>query len=67
MKFLLTILCITFVFYNNIAEAETKKVCIDKVSSDGKLVKNKDGKQVQDCKEVKVHKKLEGTLVPEKK
>jgi hypothetical protein len=47
--------------------AETKKVCIDKVTKDGKPVKDKDGKQVQDCKEMKVHEKLEGTKVPDKK
>lgn len=35
--------------------AETEKVCI----------KNSQGKEV--CKQVKVHKKLEGTKVPEKK
>lgn len=53
------------------AEPETKKVCIDKVDK-GKPVLDKDGKPVQTCKEVKVHKKLEGTKVedakkPEKK
>lgn len=47
--------------------AETKMVCIDKVTKDGKPVMGKDGKQVQDCKQMKVHKKLEGTKVPEKK
>jgi len=45
---------------------EVKKVCIDKVTKDGKPVLDKNGKQVQDCKEMKVHKKLEGTKVPEK-
>ena len=47
--------------------AEVKKVCVDKVTNDGKKVLGKDGKPVQDCKEIKVHKKLEGTKVPEKK
>lgn len=47
--------------------AEVKKVCIDKVTKDGKPVLDKAGKQVQECKEMKVHKKLEGTKVPEKK
>lgn len=47
--------------------AEVKKVCVDKVTKDGKPVLDKAGKQVQDCKEMKVHKKLEGTKVPEKK
>ena len=46
--------------------AEVKKVCVDKVTKDGKPVLDKAGKQVQDCKEMKVHKKLEGTKVPEK-
>lgn len=49
------------------AEAEVKKVCVDKVTNDGKPVIGKDGKPVQECKEIKVHKKLEGTRVPEKK
>lgn len=47
--------------------AETKKVCIDRMTKDGKVVMGKDGKPAQDCKEMKVHKKLEGTKVPEKK
>ena len=37
---------------------EMKKVCHDTVIK---------GKTVQDCKVIKVHKKLEGTNVPEKK
>ena len=46
---------------------ETKKVCVD-VKKDGKdVVDPKTGKTKQSCKEVKVHKKLEGTKVPEKK
>jgi hypothetical protein len=40
------------------AEAEKKKVCHKE------MVK---GKEVEKCKEIKVHKKLEGTNVPEKK
>ena len=39
--------------------AQIKKVC--------KTVKNKEGKEVQQCKNIKVHKKVEGTVVPEKK
>lgn len=45
---------------------ETKKVCVD-VIKDGKPVKNKDGTVKQQCKDVKIHKKHEGTKVPEKK
>ena len=41
------------------AEApKTKQVCID--------TKGKDGKVVKQCKTVKIHKKFEGTKVPEK-
>lgn len=47
-------------------ENKTKKVCLDKLTKDGKVVMGKDGKPVQDCKDVKVHKKLEGTKVPPK-
>ena len=50
-----------------LAEAEIKEVCKDKVDKAGKVVKGKDGKVVQECKKIKVHKKLEGTKVPEKK
>lgn len=46
---------------------EAQKVCVDKLGKDGKPVPGKDGKPVQVCKQVKVHKKLEGTAVPEKK
>jgi hypothetical protein len=50
------------------AEAEVKEVCHDKVDKAGKPVMDKKtGKQAQDCKKVKVHKKLEGTDVPVKK
>lgn len=49
------------------AEAQVKEVCHDKVGKDGKPVTGKDGKVVQDCKKIKVHKKLEGTEVPVKK
>jgi hypothetical protein len=46
-----------------LAEAEIKEVCHDKVGKDGKPVM-KDGKAVQVCKKIKVHKKLEGTEIP---
>jgi hypothetical protein len=50
-----------------IAEAEIKEVCHDKKDKAGKVVNGKDGKPVQECKKIKVHKKLEGTEIPEKK
>lgn len=46
---------------------ETKKVCVDIKDKEGKPVKNKDGSVKQNCKEVKQHKKHEGTKVPDKK
>jgi hypothetical protein len=49
------------------AAAEIKEVCLDKVEKAGYPVKDKAGKVKQECKKIKVHKKLEGTKVPEKK
>jgi len=50
------------------AEAEQKEVCHDRVDKAGKpVVDKKTGKPAQDCKMIKVHKKLEGTEVPVKK
>ena len=50
------------------AAAEIKEVCTPKVDKAGKPVMDKKtGKQAEDCKKIKVHKKVEGTKVPEKK
>jgi hypothetical protein len=47
---------------------ETKKVCVDVKDKAGKEVKDpKTGKVKQNCKQVKQHKKLEGTTVPDGK
>jgi hypothetical protein len=47
---------------------ETKQVCVDVKDKNGKDVIDPKTKKVkQNCKEVKQHKKLEGTKVPEKK
>ena len=47
---------------------ETRKVCVDVKDKEGKPVKEKDGKVRQNCKDVKVHKKLEGAeKVPDPK
>ena len=41
---------------------ETKKICVDLQGKDGKpVIDPKTKKPKQDCKEVKVHKKHEGT------
>jgi hypothetical protein len=49
------------------AKPATKKVCVDVKDKEGKPLKNKDGSPRQNCKEVKQHKKHEGTKVPDKK
>ena len=50
------------------AAAEIKEVCKDRKDKAGKVVMDKKtNKPAQDCKKIRVHKKLEGTKVPEKK
>jgi hypothetical protein len=49
------------------AGGEEKEVCEVVKDKAGKVVKNKDGSDKQTCKKIKVHKKLEGTKVPDKK
>jgi len=48
------------------AEGKTKEVCRDKVDKAGNVVRDKSGKTTKVCKKVKVHKKVDGTQVPEK-
>lgn len=55
MKLLLTVVLVLGV--GSAYAAETKRVCHDVVVK---------GKTVQQCKNIKVHKKVEGTKVPEK-
>ena len=52
---------------SSFAGGEMKEVRHDKKDKAGKVVNGKDGKPVQECKKIKVHKKLEGTEIPEKK
>jgi len=66
MKKFIALLLITLIATAAVG-AEKEKVCIDKIGKDGKTVVDKAGKPQQECKEIKVHKKLEGTKVPEKK
>jgi hypothetical protein len=48
------------------AEAVVKEVCTPKVDKAGKAVMDKKtGKQAEDCKKIKTHKKVEGDKVPE--
>jgi hypothetical protein len=66
MKKVIFGLCLLLVA-NAYAGGEEKKVCENKTDAKGKAVMGKDGKTVQVCKTIKVHKKLEGTTVPTKK
>ena len=50
----------TYAFSVSAFAAETKKVCV-------KEYDNKTKKEKEVCKTIKVHKKLEGTKIPEKK
>lgn len=55
-------------FVNAEAPKEKTKVCVDVKDKEGKDVIDPKTKKVkQNCKEVKVHKKLEGHEVPVKK
>jgi hypothetical protein len=66
MKKYLTVLLIAL--SSTVFAAETKEVCHERVGKDGKPVMDKKtNKPIQDCKTIKVHKKLEGTEVPVKK
>jgi len=64
MKQLLAVFVLAFTLVSAaFAEAEVKEVCKDKTDAKGAVVKGKDGKAVQVCKKIKVHKKFEGTKV----
>ena len=65
MKSLLAVLLVAFTS-TAFAEAKIKEVCKDKKTAKGEVVKGKDGKPIQVCKKIKVHKKYEGTKVPTK-
>ena len=70
MKKLLALLIVAAFAVSTFAAEEapkTKQVCKDTIGKDNKPVKNKDGSVKQSCKTIKVHKKHEGTAVPEKK
>ncbi len=56
-----------FVIADEPAKKETVKVCVDVKDKEGKPVKDAKGNVKQNCKEVKQHRKLEGTEVPVKK
>jgi hypothetical protein len=59
MKSLILAVALTFTL-PVFAEAEKKRACVTQKDA-------KTGKEKEVCKEIKVHKKLDGTKVPEKK
>jgi len=65
MKKIISLMAI--VLATSVFAAEEKQVCVDKIGKDGKVLMGKDGKPQQECKKIKVHKKLEGTALPDKK
>jgi hypothetical protein len=67
MKLVLALLTSLALVGTAYAGGEMKEVCTDKKDKAGKVVNGKDGKPVQECKKIKVHKKVEGTKVPDKK
>jgi len=60
-------LCVALGTSSVYAGGEKKQVCEDVKDKKGNVVKNKDGSTKQACKTIKVHKKVEGEKVPEKK
>jgi hypothetical protein len=66
MKYL-TAIILTLAAVSVQAEAVIKEVCNDKTDKAGKVIMGKDGKPVQVCKKIKIHKKFEGTEIPPKK
>jgi hypothetical protein len=54
------VVMVAFTAVNTAQAAETKKACVT-------VKDQKTGKDKEVCKDVKVHKKLDGTPVPEKK
>lgn len=68
MKFILALITSLALAGTAYAGGEVKEVCKDKTDKAGKVVVDKKtGKPAQECKKIKVHKKVEGEKVPEKK
>ena len=66
MKLILALVASLALVGTAYAGGEMKEVCTPKVDKAGKPVMDKKtGKQAEDCKKIKVHKKVEGEKVPE--
>jgi len=66
MKSFITALAITFGLVFSAQATEAPKIDAPKIKRVCKDSKDKKGKDVKVCKDVKIHKKHEGTKVPEK-
>jgi type III secretory pathway component EscU len=64
-KLLINVVLLFGVMSYAYAAAEVKEVCKEKKDKAGKIVKGKDGKPILECKKIKVHRKYDGTKVPE--
>jgi hypothetical protein len=68
MKLLLVLVTTLALAGTVFAGGEVKEVCTPRVDKAGKAVMDKKtGKQAEDCKKIKVHKKVEGEAVPDGK
>ena len=65
-KFIVAIIA-SLALVSAFAEAETQKVCKEKTDKAGKPILDKASKPQEECKIIKVHKKLEGTKVEDVK
>ena len=66
MKLLLALVTSLALAGTAFAGGEVKEVCTPKVDKAGKAVMDKKtGKQAEDCKKIKVHKKVEGDKIPD--
>ena len=66
MKLLFALLTSLALVGTAYAGGEMKEVCKDKLDKAGKVVMDKKtGKPAQECKKIKVHKKVEGEKVPD--
>ena len=67
MNYILSIAALIVLIATNPAYAAgtTKEVCRDKADKAADVVRDKSGKTTKLCKKIKVHKKVDGTRMPE--
>lgn len=64
MKLIIKILLLLSITSLSYAEPKIKEICKDKKDKQGNIIKDKQGKNIQTCKKIKIRKKLEGTTIP---